>query len=130
MQKGITRMAYYDSNQHTFTQKRNNQTTIIYVAFFFKRKAQIIKHNKKKNVKLWTEDDSYLDEMKGMQMILRKCALRWLDVAAKWCASWVFEWWSFCVFEEKQGEIWFHPLFYAAVWRSLAQAIRSLAQAS
>jgi len=59
-------MAYYDSNQHTFTQKGNNQTTIIYVLFLFKRKAQIIKHNKKKKMKLRAEDDSCLDEMKEM----------------------------------------------------------------
>ena len=122
MQKGITRMAYYDSNQHTFTQKRNNQPTIIYVAFFFKRKAQIIKHNKKKNAKLWAEDDSYLDEMKGMKKIWRKCALRWLDAAAKWCALWVlsdeaFEFWR------KMGwnlisPPFFHPFFYARYYSS------------
>ena len=67
MQKGKpTRMAYYDSNQHTFTQKETNKKPSSMLHFPFKKKAQVIKHNQKKT-KLRAEDDSYLDEMKGMQ---------------------------------------------------------------
>ena len=69
MQKGKpTRMAYYDSNQRTFTPKETTKQPSSTLHFPFKKKAQIIKHNKKKT-KLRAEDDFYLDEMKGMQKI-------------------------------------------------------------
>ena len=62
---------------------------------------------------------------KKCKKVWRKIALRWLDAAAKWCARgfWVMK---LLNFEEK----WFHPLFYASAWRSLAQVSRSLAQVS
>ena len=82
------RMAYYDSNQRSFTQKETTKHPSSMLHSPFKKKAQIIKHNKKKT-KLWAEDDSYLDEMKGMQKIWREYTLRWLDAAAKMDASWV-----------------------------------------
>ena len=66
MKKGKpTRMAYYDSNQHTFTQKETTKQPSSMLHFPFKKKAQIIKHK----MKLRAEDDSYLDEIKGIQKI-------------------------------------------------------------
>ena len=122
MHKGrTTRMVYYDLNQHTFTQKETTKqpSSMLHFHSKGKHKSSNTTRRKMRNFELkmiltWMR----WKEWKRFEENVHLDGLMLLPNGVP-CGFWVMKLLSF---EEKWGEIWFHPLFFTPFFMPLSDA--------